>query len=288
MNIMRKSSALAMLCLLFSCATSVEKSEVVLSDFQSNESTYPYKGGIIITNFGTEPNGLNQEGKGYVEYYKDGALSMLIPNDGKLNAPKGMAMVGSDLYICDVNKIVVYNLDDLSVAAREIYLPEGEMMLNDLIVCGEMMYVSVTETGNIFRFNIKNPEFELWTNLKGANGLLLVDNTIYVASLFLDRVITDESVIYKITDLENPNPVKVSTLPGEWDGLVISDDGKTIYTTNWHPGFSGIYAMNVADGSVTRIETEREILGPGDLTYLDGKLYVPDMLESTIVIKSVE
>lgn len=286
---MKNFLALAMVALMVSCVAPVEQSdELVLTDFQANESAYPYKGGILITNFGTEPDGLNQEGKGYVEYYKDGVRSMFIPNDGKLNAPKGMMLVGSDLYICDVNKIVVYNLDNLSAEAREIYLPEGEMMLNDLVVCGETMYVSVTETGNIFKFNINNPEFELWANLKGANGLLLVDNVMYVACLFLDRAVTEDSVIYKITDLDNPNPVKASTLPGEWDGLVISDDGKTIYTTNWHPGRSGVYAMNVADGSVTRIETEREIFGPGDLAYLDGKLYIPDMLESTLVIKTVE
>lgn len=33
--------------------------------------TYPYNGGILIANFGTEQlNPLNAEGKGYILYYK--------------------------------------------------------------------------------------------------------------------------------------------------------------------------------------------------------------------------
>ena len=37
------------------------------------ESTYPYEGGMLIANFGTEQlNPLNSEGKGYIVWHKDG------------------------------------------------------------------------------------------------------------------------------------------------------------------------------------------------------------------------
>ena len=49
--------------------------EVVNEGIRFCESTYPYDGGILIANFGTEQlNPLNTDGKGYILYYKDLSL----------------------------------------------------------------------------------------------------------------------------------------------------------------------------------------------------------------------
>ncbi len=67
------------------------------------------------------------------------------------------------LYICDVNQLVVYNLEDLT--SEVIVFPEGELFLNDIITDGEEIYVKVTNTGNIYRFNQEDTTLVLWYNI---------------------------------------------------------------------------------------------------------------------------
>lgn len=72
---------------------------------------------LLVCNFGTdELNPLNTEGKGYVLEWKDGIFRTLIPADGNLSGPKGTLIKDSHLFIADVGKMVVYNLDTLSHA----------------------------------------------------------------------------------------------------------------------------------------------------------------------------
>ena len=97
------------------------------------ESTLPYNNGILVANFGTaELNPLNNEGKGYIMYYKDGKTETFIPTDGNLSAPKGMLAQGDRLFVCDVNKIVVYNTVNKASKPVVITLPEGHLFVNDL------------------------------------------------------------------------------------------------------------------------------------------------------------
>ena len=84
-----------------SLAGNEKQVEIVNENIRYCESTYPYNGGILIANFGTEQlNPLNAEGKGYILYYKNGKMDTLVPADGNLNAPKGMFMRDNQLYIC--------------------------------------------------------------------------------------------------------------------------------------------------------------------------------------------
>lgn len=54
-----------------SLAGNEKQVEIVNENIRYCESTYPYNGGILIANFGTEQlNPLNAEGKGYILYYK--------------------------------------------------------------------------------------------------------------------------------------------------------------------------------------------------------------------------
>ena len=47
-------------------------------------------------------------------------MDTLVPADGNLNAPKGMFMRDNQLYICDVNKIVVYDLLKLAKHLKQL------------------------------------------------------------------------------------------------------------------------------------------------------------------------
>lgn len=254
------------------------------------ESTYPYDGGVLIANFGTEElNPLNGEGKGYIVRYKAGeAPQVVVPADGNLSAPKGMFLRDGRLFVCDVNKLVVYDLNRPGEAPQVVPFPEGELFVNDLTADGDLLYASVTNTGRIFRLDISDLSAvgapEPWLEIPGPNGLVIRDGAMYVASYPADGQTTDAHVIYRIADLANPVAEPFVALPGQYDGIAFSGDGKSLYVTNWSP--AGLSRIDLETRAVepVAVELEQPLVGPADLTVADGMVYLPDLPNSRVVV----
>lgn len=292
------TSALVLMLISISCEgnekskenTPTIKVETIINEgLRFSESTYPYNGGMLIANFGSsELNPLNSEGKGYISYYKDKKMSVLIKTDGNLNAPKGMVERDGLLYICDVNKVVVYDLSNISIEPKTIKFKEGELFLNDIVHFGNDLFVSVTNSGNIYKINIANTDDIgslipiLWSNVTGANGLVIDGNKMYIASYPADGVTTDNNVVYVIEDINTPNPEKLISKPGQYDGLALSKDSKWLYVSNWSA--AGIISINLATKKVEPISIKTKLAGPADISIDNNKLYIPDLPNSQIVI----
>lgn len=257
------------------------------------ESTYPYNNGILVANFGTEAlNPLNTEGKGYILFVKNGKSEVVVPADGNLSAPKGMFLRDGYLYICDVNKIVVYNISKKGTKPVTIQFPEGNLFVNDLVADKNYLYASVTNTDKIFRIDISNPAApgkpHEWATVAGPNGLLMVDGEMYVASYPADGVTKDVNVVYRIKNLSNPSPEKFIEVSGQYDGIALSKDRKSIYLTNWTP--AQISRLNLSDKSLVplKINLQEPLIGPADITVANGKIYIPDLPNSRVVIVDEE
>lgn len=257
------------------------------------ESTYPYNNGILVANFGTEAlNPLNTEGKGYILFVKDGKSEVVVPADGNLSAPKGMFLRDGYLYICDVNKVVVYNISKKGTKPVTIQFPEGNLFVNDLVADKNYLYASVTNTDKIFRIDISNPAApgkpQEWATVAGPNGLLMVDGEMYVASYPANGVTKDVNVVYRIKNLSNPSPEKFIEVSGQYDGIALSKDRKSIYLTNWTP--AQISRLNLSDKSLVplKINLQEPLIGPADITVANGKIYIPDLPNSRVVIVDEE
>lgn len=257
------------------------------------ESTYPYNNGILVANFGTEAlNPLNTEGKGYILFVKDGKSEVVVPADGNLSAPKGMFLRDGYLYVCDVNKVVVYNISKKGTKPVTIQFPEGNLFVNDLVADKNYLYASVTNTDKIFRIDISNPAApgkpQEWATVAGPNGLLMVDGEMYVASYPADGVTKDVNVVYRIKNLSNPSPEKFIEVSGQYDGIALSKDRKSIYLTNWTP--AQISRLNLSDKSLVplKINLQEPLIGPADITVANGKIYIPDLPNSRVVIVDEE
>lgn len=292
-------SILLMTALVTSCQS--KKSEpkqesaapmVINENLRFCEATYPYEGGILIGSFGTEQlNPLNNEGKGYITYYKDGKSKILIPADGTLSAPKGMYARGKHLFVCDVNKIVVYNLDSLTTAPQIIRFPEEDLFVNDLIAQGNTLYASVTNTDRIYSIDISNlNKMEQvipvkWVDIAGPNGLIINNASMYVASYPADGNTTEANVVYMIPDITNPVPEKFITTPGQYDGIALSDDGKTMYVTDWSPA---IHSIDMQTRKMTPLTVGKEMAGPADISVVGNQMYIPDLPNSQVICISLD
>ena len=276
-------------CLSFVAASAQTVVNVIDKGIRYCESTYPYDGGLMIANFGTEQlNPLNTEGKGYIVLHKDGKNGVLIPADGHLSAPKGMLVRDGYLYVCDVNKVMVYNLADKAAEPRTIALPEGNLFANDLVSEGDYLYVSVTNTDRIFRVDISRPgqpgQPQEWLSVAGPNGLLLHEGSLYVASYPADGRTTDAHVVYRIADLKNPVAEKWMEMPGQYDGLAVASDGKALYVTNWTPAQVSRIDLNTRQLSPLDLKLPQALVGPADITVTGGYLYIPDLPNSRVVV----
>lgn len=292
------TAAIALSTLVASCGTksaktiaeqSEAKVDTIIENIRFCESTYPYQGGILIANFGTEQlNPLNTEGKGYIVAYKDGKTSVLIPADGNLSAPKGMYLKDESLFICDVNKVVVYRLNALSEKPQVIAFPEGDLFVNDLAAEGNTLYASVTNTGKIYRMDISDLHAVsapvVWAEVPGPNGIIIENGTMYIASYPADGKTTDANVIYQISDLAQPAPQKFIATPGQYDGIALSGDKKTMYITNWVP--AEVSAVNMETKAVTplNIGLEKPMIGAADITVTGEYMYIPDLPNSRVVV----
>ncbi|MDD3038786.1 hypothetical protein [Bacteroides sp.] len=262
---------------------------VINENIRFCESTYPYKEGILIGNFGTEQlNPLNDEGKGYISYYKDGVTNIFIASDGNLSAPKGMYIKDNYLFICDVNKIVIYNISILG-DPQIITFPEDDLFINDLVANENTLYASVTNTGRIYQIDITDPANlndatpVKWVDITGPNGLIINNGAMYIASYPADGNTTEANVIYEITDFANPVPAKFITISGQYDGIAMSCDQKTMYITNWSP--AGISAIDMKTKQITPFTIKENLAGPADITVIDETMYIPDLPNSRVIIQ---
>ena len=256
------------------------------------ESVYVYDGNLIIPNFGCEElNPTNTEGKGYVSIYTDEGIAVMIPNDGKLSAPKGTIVKDQRLFIADVGKLVIYNLNAPHAEAQVILFPENEPFVNDMAVHGNKMFITVTNTGNIYTLDttpsvMVNPEtLSLYSNVPGVNGIFIDGNSMYLASS--DSENPADNVIYLIEDIGAPETiVKLTEIPGVYDGLAINDKGNRLYYTNWQGGEVGYYDLK--SGEMNTLDLGVEFAGPARLAFDDGKLYIPDMPNSRVIAYQAE
>lgn len=271
---------------LVACGVSQGAQEVVITDgFRFNESTTPYDGGLLIPSFGASVlNPLNDEGRGYVSYYKDGVVSTFIEADGVLNAPKGMAVYGDKLIICDVGHIVAYNLADRASQGVVVAFPDGELFVNDIAVVGDVAYISVTNTGNIYRLdlnNISESGLTLAMNVVGANGLLVDGGTMYVASYPASGVTTDDNVVYVVDDIANPVPRKLTERAAQYDGLAKIEGSNYLYVSNWSP--AEVLKIDLRSGESEVLPIAEPMVGPADISIVDGYLYIPDLVGSKVI-----
>lgn len=264
--------------------------------FKYCEGTVAYKNMILVSNFGTSTfNPLNTEGKGYIMAINGAKIKPFIPSDGNLSAPKGMAVYDSHLFIADVGKVVVYNLHRLKDKPQIIKLADDDLFVNDIVVVGKMMLVSVTNTGRLYGLNIAEIDMlsyrkpMLLGDVPGPNGLAVYENNLYIASYNPQEKPTAENVIY-VADISRPNdPLKklITTLPaGQYDGIAMSADGNKLYMTSWtntqekQPAI-WVYNMDGKTG-VRALDFGVSFQGPADITLKDNALWIPDLLASKV------
>ncbi len=261
---------------------------VIHDGIHFSESVCPYDGGLFISNFGSdEMSPRIGENKGYILYRKDGNNKTIVPANGSLHKPTGMAVKDGFLFVCDETRLLVYNLKNLSDKPQTVHFPKEDKVLNALALDGNRLYISVTDTGHIYTLDISNPNNmasvkpEKWLDISGPNGMAIGNGVLYIATISTDySTVQPNNVIYCVRDLNTPTAEKFLDTPGLYDGAALSDDGTTLYLSDWKT--ASVTAVDVVTKKVRIIYAE-EGTGPADIAQADGVLYIPDLPNHRII-----
>ena len=207
--------------------------------------------------------------------------------DVTLNAPKGLAIVGDELWVSDIT--TVRKFDRKTGAAKGEVKIAGSTFLNDLAADGTTVYVSdsgmkageggnfaPTGTDAIWRISgTKATKLASGKDLKGPNGLVVAGGKVWAASFGANE-------IYAIENGKKGTPV---TLPkGGLDGFAVLPDG-SLAISSWDG--NAIY-RGQASGPFTVMA--ENVNSPADFGF-DAKrnrILIPHFMENRVSVVSVQ
>lgn len=191
----------------------------------------------------------------------DGKLINIKFIDG-LNDPKGIAITKDKLYVSDVTELVEADLATGKIIKKHTI--DGIKFLNDVAIDNDgNIFVSDTFTSEIYKLD-KKGDFSLWlaeVALDNPNGLLIQDNTMYVASWGSQP---EGGRISRI-DMATKSIDSISTIIGNLDGIRIYDKNHMIIS-DWKSGNIHLIDYN---GNTTQVLQVGQSVG--DIAYIKEK-----------------
>jgi sugar lactone lactonase YvrE len=241
---------------------------------------------LYVSNINGEPSA--KDGNGFISLIaNDGKIEKLKWVDG-LNAPKGMAIFGKNLFVADINELLVIDVETAKITKR--FTLDGEHFLNDVAIDRSgIIYVTDTSTNRIYR--LYRGQLEIWLEdkkLDNPNGLYIDNEHLIVGSWgkptdgwktdIPGHLLVISSKDKSIADFADGSPI------GNLDGLAKQDD-TTFLVTDWMQG----KLMQVSnDGQVNTLLDLGQ--GTADILYLRSKklLLIPHMMKGKLIAYSIK
>lgn len=228
----------------WSTSDGLKTPESALYDTQSNL--------IYVTNIDGDPS--NKDGNGFISILDgDGKMNKLKWVTG-LNAPKGQAIHGGNLYVADIDELVIIDIKDAKITQR--IKVENAKFLNDVTASEEgTIFVTDMQDNKIYAYS--NGKLALWLEdkqVKNPNGLWAEKGKLYIGT---------EQVIE--ADIKTKALKSLVDKCGGIDGLEKIGDNQFIYS-NWQ----GRIFITKGKESVKLLDTVDK-KNTADIDYVPGK-----------------
>ncbi len=260
-SILFTASAQHQLVKLWETDTTLKVPESVFIDHKNNV--------LYVSNIDGQP--WAKDGKGSI-----GKLSM----DGKiiavdwvtgLQAPKGMGMHKNNLYVADLNEVVVIDITKGAIVDRIVV--DGAVTLNDISVKENgTVYVSDSRGRKVYSIENKKATVLLdTTQLKGPNGVLKHKGSLYVL---------DAGSMYRME--KNGSLTKLAEgMEASTDGVEHVTGGDYIVST-W---IGVVYYVNADGTKQVLLDGREQKINSADIGYDAAKriVYVPTFWRNTVV-----
>ncbi|MGN6646766.1 MAG: SMP-30/gluconolactonase/LRE family protein [Cytophaga sp.] len=229
---------------------------------------------LYVSNIDGKPDSV--DGKGFISRLNlDGSIAQLEWVKG-LDAPKGMGVYQDKMYVTDIHKLVVINMDSAKV--EKSYMIDSSLFLNDVTVDAKGN-VYFTDSGAKKIYVLKDGVVSLWSSdpaLVMPNGLLAQENSL--------RIIDMGSGLFYDADYSTKKLTGVAdSIPGG-DGVM--QIAKNEYIISCWPG--EVYFVN--DTTVQKIlDTKDAKLNAADAWYVEGEslLVVPTFFGNSVMAYTI-
>ncbi len=209
------------------------------------------------------------DGTGLELRWIDGASEAVV-----LNAPKGLAIVGEELFVADIDTVRVFDRSS-GTPLRSLAI-EGAKFLNDVVPDAKGgLFVSDSMTQSVHRISAEGVVTTVLSDeaLASPNGLAMLGEDLLVASF-------RSTTLFRISATREAEHEASLPEPG-LDGLVVLDDG-TILVSSWTG--RAIYSID-AEGSM---DTQEENLrAPADIGFdrIRQRLLIPLFHDNVVLVR---
>lgn len=241
---------------------------------------------LWVSQFGGEkPNPPAKDGLGYVSKVAlDGKVIEKKAFDVTMNKPKGTWIVGTRLWVTDIDSIWLF--DTATRQSRHLMIP-GITFANDVAVQDGAAYVSDNRADQLYRIE---PADFLGANVQPKITLVFDKKGVFPNGLWPGKDgrlimvgMESEKVHHGVYALEGSGAIDELSPPiGRLDGLYQRPDG-TLIATDWDSGTVFRYGPN---GHVQ--ELAKGFKGPADLCVIGDTVYVPDLIKGEIRILKLD
>jgi len=246
---------------------------------------------FYVTNIGPNPDPLAYDQDGFVSKVdKTGKIIVKSMTSEKLNAPKGTAVIGSTLYIADLERIIGIDLST-GKKKREISLTSyNTSFANDLgVKDSNTLFVSATDTGEILELDLKTGNAHVIARLKGVNGIFY-DQTkkrLYACSFIFEDPEGGEIGMVKWIK-GKPVYQRIGNFKGAFDGIGLLNQN-TLLVSNWK-------TLDHSAGAIEKINLDKNtsqelglplMYGPADF-FIDRRqkrIMIPIVMENRLHIE---
>jgi len=216
-----------------------------------------------------------KDGNGFISMLdKQGKIIQLQWIKG-LNAPKGMAVEGTHLYVSDIDRLVEIDLTKGKIIRS--FPAAGAKFLNDVAIDTQgHVFVSDTQLGAIYR--LINGHLGIWKEspvLSGANGLAMENGLLLVGARGQLLSIDPETGIIK----------KLVGNPGGIDGLIPLGNGRYL-VSDWA---GKIQLISRDHQALILSNTTAEKINAADLGFNRSKkiVYIPTFFDNRVIAKQL-
>ena len=214
-----------------------------------------------------------KNGKGYIAMLDvNGNVKSLEWVSG-LDGPKGMGIFGKQLFVADIDQLVVIDIEKAEVIER---IPVGgATFLNDIAIDTDgTVYFTDSDTGWIWKY--KEGKMELWITegLERPNGLYVEESRVLLTS--------SGSSDLKVIDKATGEYKTVTTDIGHGDGVEFTGKEGHYIVSSW----AGEIFLVLPDNSrISLLKTSDQKINSADIGFNQEKqvVYVPTFFDNRVV-----
>jgi hypothetical protein len=255
------------------------------SGFDSPVSVTLY-GGYYYLSCSGKNFGLNvKDGDGYISRVKsDGSqeeVAKFITTG--LNNPRGIYVVQGTLYICDIDRLVGFDLKTKNKVFELNFDKEKVTQLTSIVSANndKQLYLSATDINTIFEVDLSSKKYKKWMETTAPTGLLINNNKMYVSSMGTDSLPNGK---LGVIDMKTKKYTQLTDDEGYFWGLALHD--KRLYYSDWiYFGRRGVIKWIDLDTKATgQVQFTSRIGGPADFVY-DARndiFIIPAVLEGVV------